>query len=89
VAFSCGFQIYSRLNQIDVELGQIKQRIADGGTHEIVSKIDAIKTPEEARATMTLVRGQVELEAAEGKAPNEAKIRALTPSLVETAREAL
>lgn len=53
------WNLYTRQNGIDVELGKIKQRLADGGTHEIVSQLNDATKSQDIAATMTLIAAQV------------------------------
>jgi hypothetical protein len=79
--------VNSRLNTIDVELGKIKQSIADGGAHEIVSQLKSATSPAEVAAQMTVIKGQIQLATAQGKKANQEKITTLTPAIAEAAHK--
>ncbi len=80
-------QLGSRIGALEVEIGKVKQAIADGGTHEIVSQLGNAKTPDQVAANMTVIRGQVQLALANGNAPNQEKINTLAPAVVKIAKE--
>ncbi len=68
------------------DIQAIKQRLADGGSHELVSELEKASTPAAVAAQMTVIKGQIALEAAQGKKPNEKKIEAISPALLLAAK---
>jgi hypothetical protein len=81
------WNISSRLTAIELDIGKMKQRIADGGTHEIVKQLNDATKPSQIAAQMAVIKGEIQLAQADGKKPDQEKIRTLTPALTEVARK--
>ena len=75
-------RLETRVGAAEVELGKVTQRIADGGTHDIVSQLQSSQKPEEVSATMALVSAQIRVSRAHAKAPDQSKIAAVVPAIV-------
>lgn len=78
--------VEKRQIQTEVEVAKLKQRIADGGTHEIVSQLLKSDTPQSVSAHMSLVKAQVDVAVSAGKPPDQRKIQELVPAVVSATK---
>jgi len=79
--------IFTRLGALETKVGELKQAIADGGTHEIVSQLKKANSPLVVAAQMSLISAQVNASVADGKKPNQTKIDTLAPAVVQAAKK--
>src|SRR6185437_4826639 len=75
-----------RMGSVEVDIGKIKQEVADGGAHAIVSELQRASTPDQIAANMTLLSGKIQLAKAKSESPNQKQIQILTPSILQAVK---
>lgn len=69
------------------DIRAIKQSIADHGLGQIVSDLNAPKSPAQLQASLSTVVAQVQTARADGKAPNKEKVAALSSALSDVVQK--
>ncbi|HEY1214985.1 MAG TPA: hypothetical protein VGE93_15245 [Bryobacteraceae bacterium] len=62
----------------------MKQNLADGGAHQLVTQLQKADSPKAVAANMNLLKSEVQVEVVSNKKPNRQKIRAISAEVEKT-----